>query len=222
MVEEFVPGPQISTETILWSDRHATPGFADRNYELLERFRPQIMENGGWVPSALDASQRVAIEEVAAQAARALGIEAGVAKGDIVLGPEGPVVIEIAARLSGGDFCESLVPLGTGVNYVREAIRIAMGQQPDFEALAPRWNRAVANRYLFPEPGRLVRVEGEEEVRAQPWVHKLELNYAPGETIPPTESHAHRFGVFVVSGEDRREAQERVEQVYSTLSIVTQ
>ena len=221
MVEEFINGPQISTETLLWGERAATPGFADRNYELLERFLPQIMENGGWVPSALEPGQRALIEETATAAARALDIEAGVAKGDLVLGPDGPVVIEIAARLSGGDFCESLVPLGTGVNYVREAIRIALGEEPDFEALEPRFERAVANRYLFPAPGRLRSVKGTDAVRAQPWVHKLELNYRPGQEVPPTESHAHRFGVFVVSGDDRTQAQERVDWVYDSLRIST-
>ena len=32
---------------IPWFDM--TPGFADRNYELLDLFRPQFMENGGWL-----------------------------------------------------------------------------------------------------------------------------------------------------------------------------
>jgi biotin carboxylase len=173
LAEEYVPGPQISTETVLCDGRAVTPGFADRNYELLERFRPRIIENGGWVPSLLDAAQRSAVERVVERASRALGIERGVTKGDVVLSPEGPVVIEIAARLSGGDFCSGLVPLGSGVDYVRAALELALGETPDLDALAPRFQRAVANRYFFPEPGRVVSIEGTEELRGEEWLAKL-------------------------------------------------
>jgi len=221
MVEEHLTGPQLSTETILYDERAATPGFADRNYEHLERFRPQILENGGTVPSACTPVERAAVEALVERAARALGIVRGVAKGDVVLTPSGPKVIEIAARLSGGDFCESLVPLGSGVNYVRTAIQIAIGAEPDFAALAPTEERWVANRYFFPEPGELVRVEGLERVRAQPWVKKLELGYRPGDIVPPRLSHAHRFGVFVAVARSRAELERRVRWVYDTLRIET-
>lgn len=222
MVEEFVPGAQISTETVLCDGRAVTPGFADRNYEHLERFRPQIIENGGWVPSRCSPGERRAVEDLVERASRALGIERGVTKGDVVLAADGPRVIEIAARLSGGDFCSGLVPLGTGVDYVTAALRLAIGETPDLDALAPRFERAVANRYFFPAPGRLLAVEGLEELAGAPWLAKLELWYRPGEVVPPLASHAHRFGVFVVVAEDRARAQERVEQVYRTVRIRTE
>lgn len=217
LVEEFLPGPQISTETVLSGGRGVTPGFADRNYELFERFRPQFMENGGWVPSQLTEAERRAVEALVVRASLALGVTDGVTKGDVVMTPDGPKMIELAARLSGGDFCESLVPLGSGVNYVRAAIQIAIGETPDLDALVPTKSRCVANRYFFVEPGRLEAIEGEEEVRAMPFVEKLELWYAPGDIVPPATSHAGRFGVFVVVGDDRREVQARIDRVYDTL-----
>ena len=221
MVEEFLDGPQISTESILCGARAATPGFADRNYDDLERFLPQVLENGGWVPSRLGGPEREAVARIAEAAGRALGIEHGVAKGDLVLTRDGPKVIEIAARLSGGDLCESLVPLGSGVNYVRAAIDLAVGNEPDFAALVPRFERAVANRYFFPAPGVLERVEGLEALRTEDWVEKLELYYRPGELVPPALSHAHRFGVFIVSAPDRVTLEQRIDQVYRTVEIVT-
>jgi biotin carboxylase len=221
MVEEYLAGPQISTETVLYDGVAVTPGFADRNYELLERFRPQVMENGGWLPSLCTEEERAEVEALVTAAAWALGLTRGIAKGDVVLTPDGPRMIEIAARLSGGDFCESLVPHATGVNYVRTAIEIATGVQPDFGALLSTTERAVANRYFFPEPGELVAVHGVDRVRAQPWVKKLELWYRPGDVVPPGLSHAHRFGVFVAVARDRDELERRVRWVYDTLRIET-
>ena len=222
MVEEYLEGPRVSTECVLWDERAATPGFADRNHELLERFLPRVMENGGQVPSRLAGAERAATEDVTVAAARALGIARGTARGAVVWTPAGPVVIEVAARLSGGDFCESLVPLSTGVNLVRAAVRIALGEEPDWRELEPtRPERWVANRYLFPTPGRLIAVEGAEKVRAQPWVKKLELAYRPGDLVPPATSHASRFGVFVVVADDAEALARRVEWVYRTLRLET-
>ena len=35
IVEEFIEGDQISTESVLWKGKAYTPGFVDRNYEML-------------------------------------------------------------------------------------------------------------------------------------------------------------------------------------------
>ncbi|MAG34473.1 MAG: phosphoribosylglycinamide synthetase [Deltaproteobacteria bacterium] len=220
LVEQYLIGPQISTETVLSRGVGVTPGFADRNYELLETFRPQFMENGGWVPSTLGETDRRAVEDLVVRASLALGVTDGVTKGDVVMTPDGPKMIELAARLSGGDFCESLVPLGSGVNYVEAAIQLATGVAPDLTALAPNRNRCVANRYFFATPGRLARIQGVEEIRNRSWIAKFELWYDIGDEIPPTTSHAGRFGVFVVVGDDREEVQAHIDEVYQTVEIV--
>lgn len=222
LVEEYLPGPQISTETILSGGVGVTPGFADRNYELLERFRPQFMENGGWVPSSVTPAQRRQVEDLVVRASLALGVTDGVTKGDVVWTPDGPKMIEMAARLSGGDFCESLVPLGTGINYVETAIRIAIGEKPDLSKLVPTRNRCVANRYFFADPGRLVRIEGLDAIRGEPWLIKLVVRYGAGDVIPPTTSHAERAGVFVVVGDDRAEVQARIDGVYQSVRFVVE
>jgi biotin carboxylase len=221
MVERFVPGPQISTETVMVGGLGVTPGFVDRNYEHLNRFAPRIIENGGWAPSAVSGQDRRAVEELVVGASRALGIDTGVTKGDVVCSANGPMIIEIAARLSGGDFSESLVPLSTGVNYVEAAIKLSIGEKPDLGDLTRPATQAVANRYFFPRPGRLVALKGVEEAKAQSWLKKLEAWYSLGDTVPPIASHAKRFGVFVVVGNDRAEVDARVRWVYDTVRIET-
>jgi biotin carboxylase len=189
---------------------------------MIEVLRPNIIENGGWVPSSATPEERASVEALVERGALALGVTDGVVKGDVVLAERGPVMIEMAVRLSGGDFSESLIPLGCGVNIVEEAINIAIGRKPDLEKLKPRWTKAVVNRYFFPAPGRLVRIEGAEAVREKPWVEKLEFNYGPGEVVPQVRSHADRFGVFIVTGEDRHEVEERAAWVYGTVKIITE
>jgi biotin carboxylase len=215
IVEEFIEGDQISTESIIWRGKAYTPGFVDRNYEMLQRFAPSIIENGGTHPSKVSGPLRDAIEKMVERAAVALGIENGVAKGDVVIAEDGtPMIIEMAARLSGGDFSESLIPLGCGVNIVKAAIQIATEREPVVAELSDKWEMAVANRYFFGSPGKLVAIHGLEQVRALPWVRKLEVYVKPGDVIEQIKFHAGRIGVFIAVADTRDELQERVRAIY--------
>ena len=219
-IEEYISGIQISTESVLWEGKAYTPGFADRNYEMLERFYPNFIENGGVQPSLVQGVQRAAVEDLVQRAATALGIRNGIAKGDVVIAADGtPKIIEMAARLSGGDFSESLIPLSSGVNIVEAAIQIAVGLAPDLSLLVGRFERFVANRYLFGEPGLLVALEGQEEVRDLPWVRKFEIYVRPGDTIEKIDSHSKRLGVFVVEAKDRTKLTERIRHIYNTVRL---
>ena len=97
LVESFLDGLQISTESLMYRGKASTPGFADRNYEFLDTYAPYIIENGGWVPSRVTPDQRARVEQVMEDAALALDITDGVVKGDVVWTGDGPVVIELAA-----------------------------------------------------------------------------------------------------------------------------
>ena len=104
MAEEWINGRQISTESIITPDGVITPGLSDRNYEQLERFAPFVIEDGGDLPAILTADERAEIDRIIGKVARSNGMKSGTIKGDIVIGESGPIVIEVAARLSGGYF----------------------------------------------------------------------------------------------------------------------
>ena len=187
---------------------------------MLERFAPHIIENGGIHPSKVIGEKRKDIESLVERAALALGIENGVSKGDVVITRDGtPMIIEMAARLSGGDFSESLIPIGCGVNIVRAAIRIAIGKSPDLISLRDQWERLIANRYFFGNQGTLTAVHGIEEAQALPWVHKLEVFVKPGDSIGPIKFHADRLGVFIVEANNRKQLAERISYVYDLVSF---
>jgi biotin carboxylase len=206
MVERFLPGPQVSTESILLDGTAYTPGFSDRNYEYLERFAPHIIENGGELPSFLPPAVQDAVQRVVRQAAISMGIANGVVKGDIVVSDGEVYVIELAARLSGGYFCTHEIPLNTGVNFVKQAILLALGEKPDPADLLPRWRQGVAQRYLFPPPGRVVRITGVDEAARRPEIALCEVRVRKDDLIPETDSHPARAGVIIATGATRQEA----------------
>lgn len=221
MLERFLPGPQVSTESLVIDGIAYTPGFSDRNYEYLDRYAPHIIENGGQLPSHLDDSTQQAVRDLVQQAAQSMGIRNGVVKGDIVVSDGKPHVIELAARLSGGYFCTHEIPLNTGVDLVGAAIRQTLGEAVDPADLQPRFNRPVAQRYFFPEPGVVSAVDGAEAFAEHPDVAYLELRVKPGDRIGPVDSHPARAGVVITTGETTQAAVELANHVVSSIRIIT-
>ena len=222
MLEEFLPGPQVSTESLVIDGQVYTPGFADRNYEFLERYSPHIIENGGQLPTHLDMTTQQAVHRLVQHAATSMGIREGVVKGDIVVTDDRPYVIEIAARLSGGYFCTHEIPLSTGVDLVGAAIRQSLGERVDPRELKPKWNRPVAQRYLFPSPGLVRVVEGADRFADHPNVAHLEIRAKPGDRIGLIDSHPARAGVVITTGKTADSAISIAENVIDGIKVVVE
>jgi biotin carboxylase len=203
MVEEYLDGPQVSTESIVIGGRCYTPGFSDRNYEYLERYAPFFIENGGDLPSHLPPDIQAQVKDVVAQAAMALGVTNGTVKGDIVVHNGEPHVIELAARLSGGFFCTREIPLNTGVDFIGAAMKIALGEPVAPEELEPKKQAPVVQRYMFPDPGRVVRVAGAEEARAIAGVEEVVITAKPGDIIPPAGDKRPSAAMVLATGASR-------------------
>lgn len=209
IVERFLEGPQISTESLVIDGEVHTIGLADRNYEHLERFAPYVIENGGEMPTRLDADAQASVSELVRRAVTELGISSGVVKGDIVLCENVPHVIELAVRLSGGYLCTYEIPLSTGVDFVGQAIAIALGDKPNPEDLRPTRRLGVAQRWLFPPPGRVHRVSGIEQAAARTGVALCEMRVREGDLVRPISNHSARAGVVIATGVTRAQALQR-------------
>ena len=141
--------------------------------------------------------------EAARLATRALGIEHGPSYVQLVLGADGPRVMEVAARLGGGHDGELCVH-STGVSLSQLAVRAAIGE--DVSPPAPRSLAAGVVRFLLAPPGRLERIEGLEEARALPGVQLVHVYREPGDLLPRVARGADRAGFVLATGATRDEA----------------
>jgi biotin carboxylase len=219
MVEAYLEGPQISTESILLDGVGYTPGFSDRNYEYLDRFAPWFIENGGDLPSHVAPAVRADVEATVTAAAKALGIIKHNYKGDMVVHRGKAHVIEIAARLSGGYFCTREIPLSTGVDFVGAVMRLAIGERVSPADLTPRFERPVVQRYVFPPPGRIAAVRGVDAARALPGVIEVLVSRAPGNIVPVAESSAARAAMILATGATVAEARVNAARAVATIRI---
>lgn len=223
LVEEFLRGAEISTESIIVDGHIITTGFADRNYVYKERFAPYFIEDGHTIPSMLSDDQQVQVVEVVERAIRSLDIHWGVAKGDVIFGASGPVIFEMAPRTSGGRFCADMVPLATGVHILPFLISMAVDEPVSFDALKPTIQQGAAQRYLFPEPGEIVGLQGVESVREFPGIYDVVLrdDVTIGGMIPPLTNHGDRIGHVIASGDTREEAVQRAEHAVQMIKVKT-
>jgi len=207
IAEKFVTGLQISTEGLIHDEVFHCTGFADRNYARLDDAVPFMVEDGGDIPTVLNPAQKKLVEAEFEKAARALGIDWGPAKGDMIFGDDGkPYVIEIAARLSGGNFCYDKVPWSTGVDIVDILVDMAVGNDVDPARFVPTRDLATSQRYFFPAPGTIRGIDGLTAVQAMPHIRKVDVWARPGETVAALENHPSRVGYVISCAPTREEA----------------
>ena len=221
MVEEFLEGQQYSTESVIMDEKNITLGFSERNYEFLEELSPYIIENGGQQPAKIDKKELDSIVNLVEKSSQILGISNATSKGDVVMSKEGPKIIEIAPRLSGGYFSSDQIPLVTGINIIEIAIRLSLGEKINKDKLLFSHQKAVAIRYFFPKPGKITSISNIDSFKNESWVHKLNHFFGVGDVLEKVTDHTKRCGFVITSGNTRDEAVERAKTVVKNVQILT-
>jgi biotin carboxylase len=213
IVEEYVAGPEFSLDALVYGGKPTLCGLAERHIF----FEPYFVEMGHTMPAVLDEPTKAKIAAVFFQGIRALGIDAGAAKGDIKLSARGPMVGEIAARLSGGYMSGWTYPYATGVEVTRSALRIAVGLPPD--RLAPREHSFSAERAFISLPGVIRRLSGLDEAKAVPGVKDLFLRVREGAAVEFPKNNVQKCGNVITKGASRKEAVDAAAEALARIFI---
>lgn len=213
ILEEYMPGPEVSVDALAWNGNFAITGIADR---IIER-EPYFIEMGHNMPSALPSSVLKEIEDVMFRGMKALGIHRGAGKGDIKVTPTGVKVGEIAARLSGGFMSAFTFPLSSGINLNRAAILIALGEEPD--NLDPLFHRVSIERALLAPKGKLLAIEGIEEAKKLEGVTDIYLLHKIGDVIPEPTNNIEKTGHVIISAENLAQAEGIFSKVLETVKF---
>ncbi len=228
LVEAFVPGPEVALEGLLTNGMLRTLALFDKPDPL---DGPYFEESLYITPSRHPAAAQAAIEAAVCEAARALGLETGPVHAEVRLGPDGPVVIEVAARTIGG-LCSRTLRFGTGLSLEDLVIRHATGQ---FES--GRWWRYPRSRshrahpgagrsgvMMIPIPtgGVLKAVHGVALARDVPEVEDVVISAGVGQTLVPLPEGASYLGFIFARGSSPQvvEAALRTAHAHLTFDIV--
>ena len=126
--EDYMEGAEFSIDSVVYNGTLTITGFADRHIF----YPPYFIEMGHSLPSKCEPKIKNELIATFALGIKALGLTCGVAKADIKYTKNGPMIGEIAARLSGGYMSGWTFPYASGMNLTEEALKIAVGKEPDY------------------------------------------------------------------------------------------
>jgi biotin carboxylase len=198
LVEELVEGPEVTVNAFSTNGVFHPLTVTDRVTATDESAFGVALAHA-W-PSEHDTEGAI---EVAEAAATALGIENGPTYTQVVLGADGPRVMELAARLGGGHDAElCLAALGVDLNGL--ALSAALGEPIEVPRPEPRGGACV--RFLVAPPGSLESVEGVEDALAQEGILDARVYRRPGWVFSPLQRGADRAGFVLATGSSRDDA----------------
>ncbi len=219
IIEEYMQGKELSVDALAWNSfdgeqNYKITGIADR---IIER-EPFFIEVGHNMPSQAPKELILEAENVMKQSMIALGIHTGAGKGDLKITNKGVMVGEIAARLSGGFMSSHTYPLHSGVNLLKAAIKISLGEDPSLD-LVPRKNIYAIERSILSPPGKITKLDGLEKIKIQDNIEYLYVSRKVGDLMPSTTSNIDKLGHVVAIGNTLEEAEESVSSALSFLEL---
>jgi len=204
IVEEFMDGPEFSVDAIVYNDEITICGLADRHIF----FPPYFIEMGHTMPTVIEEEKQSAMLETFCAGVRSLGLTGekyiGAAKGDIKLTAKGPMIGEIAARLSGGYMSGWTYPYSSGAQPIKAAVLAAMGRKPD--GLIPTKKWTCAERAFISIPGTVKEIVGTQQARNQINVKDLFLRISEGSKVSFPENNVTKCGNIIAAAADRDSA----------------
>ena len=128
IVEEFLFGDEYSCESISHHGEHHLLAVTKK----FTTGAPHFIETGHLEPAPLSPEQYALVENRVKKALDALHIRTGAGHTEFMLTPEGDFrVVEIGSRMGGDCIGSDLVPLSTGIDFVRAVIDTAVGKAPE-------------------------------------------------------------------------------------------
>ena len=208
LVERMIHGPELTVNAFSVEGRFHALTVTDRVVSEGPAFGIALAHV--W-PSRLPGAMVERAIDLARAAADALGVRDGPTYTQVLLGEEGHMVGELAARLGNGHDAELCVA-AIGIDLNDLAIDAALGDEIDPDALVSRQRVGGACvRFLVAPEGTLEAVEGLEEARAAEGVGWVEVYREAGFDVPPLRGSADRAGALLATGATRDEALARSE-----------
>ena len=215
LVEELVDGPEVTVNAFSAGGRFCPLTVTDRLLASPPAFGVALAH--AW-PSVAATDGTV---EVARRAAEALGVTAGPTYTQLRIGPDGPVVVELAARLGGGhdaELCEAA--LGVPLNALALAAALGEPVEPPSDTVLLGTVGGACVVFLVPPEGVLVRVEGLDDALAAEGVLDVMLYRPPGWRFGPLRRGGDRAGAVLAAGASREDALERARRAAERIRFV--
>ena len=192
-IESFITGKEYGAESFV----------ENGNIHILAVMKkymtkpPFYAELGHMLPSGLPDDIERKIKDCVKNAIKALKINFGSVNMDILVSDDNRVhIVDIGVRMGGNLIGSHIVPLGTGVDYMGNMIKAAVGDETDFGSAV---KNNVATSLLALSPGKVKALPDFDAIENELEV-KIEHHLKVGDIINPYRTNLDGCGYIVSTG----------------------
>jgi biotin carboxylase len=214
LVEEYLPGPELSIDALLHNGRLTTTAIFDK---------PRTPDGPTFdTPSRLPGPVLAAAITTAARAARALGLTHGPVHAELRIhdhaGQPRPAMLELAARCIGG-LCSRALRFPGGQTLEELILASALGQPVPAVSHDPA---RPADIYMLPvpRPGLLRAVQGRDRAAAVPGITGLTITIPAGQQVRPLPDGDQYLGFIFAQAGTHHEVEHALTAARDQLRII--
>lgn len=238
VLEDYMDGKEYSIDSVIYNGTLTITGFADRHIY----FPPYFIEMGHTIPSCEDEKIKGELIATFAAGIKALGLTQGVAKADIKYTKNGPMIGEIAARLSGGYMSGWTFPYSSGCFLTQEALKVSLGFEPDYlvkNRVPVKWQChpslkdknppfeifELPSKYVSAErawisiPGKIKEIKGLKQAEQSEFVMNVIPRCKEGDTVDFPRNNVEKCGNIITKAPTRLQAVESAEKALSQITV---
>ena len=230
ILEDYMEGPEFSIDSVVYNGTLTITGFADRHIY----YPPYFIEMGHTMPSVFDEAKKMELIQTFAKGIAALGLTCGVAKADIKYTAKGPMIGEIAARLSGGYMSGWTYPYASSINLTKVAMQIALGLEPEellrqrqpldikdcpFKVYDLPCKNVSAERAWISIPGKIHKVYNADSASCVPFVKNMFFRCRKGSSVSFPRNNVEKCGNVISLASTHSLAVDAAERSVSTLVL---
>lgn len=230
IVEDYMEGPEFSIDALVHNGTFTVTGFADRHIF----YKPYFIEMGHTMPSCVPPQIKLELIEAFAKGAASLGLTEGAAKADIKYTKNGPMIGEIAGRLSGGYMSGWTYPYASSLNLTEQALLIAAGKEPaelvkkrkpfgitsgNFVLYEVECDKTSAERAFISIPGTVSSVYGTDTASSSPFVKNLLFRCGEGSDAEFPRNNVEKCGNAISCSKSAALARSAAEYAVSQLTL---
>lgn len=196
VAEPFIEGKEYGVESFV--DNGVIHVLGVMQKDMTEP--PYYAELGHAIPSGLTPELETKVKSCVYRAIFALGVNHGSVNMDLLITNEGNVhIVDVGARMGGNLIGSHIIPMGTGIDYMGNMIRAAVGDATNWK---PEWQpKPVATKLLALTPGIIKKLPNFDQIAAEYNV-QIEHHLHEGNTITPYRTNLDGCGYVVAHNID--------------------
>lgn len=199
-VESFVDNGEIHILAVMQKDMTKPPYYA---------------ELGHAIPSGLTEALEQKVKDCVRKALVALNVNHGSVNMDLLITENGNVhIVDIGARMGGNLIGSHIIPIGTGIDYMGNMIRAAVGDKTNWAPVSKP--QPVATKLLALQPGKVKELPDFAKLEANYDV-KIEHHLHIGDTITSYRTNLDGCGYVVAIADNVDTAIENAQFVKQTI-----